>query len=266
MRLRTTYGIERICILQGVENVYDLKWAPNGTTYGDIFHRQEVEWCHYNFEQADTTKLLDVFGIWESEADRLLELELILPAYDHCLRMSHLFNVLDARGAFSVSERGRFLLRCRAVAERCAKGFLAQRESLGFPLLRHPSPVKYEQKPPAEYDPAAFKAKDDLLIEIGVEELPHKDMRAIEAQTPALVRKELDALALPHGHIKVWVSPRRIGILVGDVPSRQQDHEEVRGPKRQAAQNDKARVEHGRAEVRGRQRRDRRRYLFQGRR
>ncbi|NUM53360.1 MAG: glycine--tRNA ligase subunit beta [Candidatus Hydrogenedentes bacterium] len=236
-----TYGIERICMyLQGVENVYDLKWAPNGTTYGDIFHRQEVEWCHYNFEHADTAKLLQVFDIWESEAQRLLELELILPAYDHCLRMSHLFNVLDARGAFSVSERGRFLLRCRAVAERCAKGFLAQRESMGFPLLRHPSPVTYEQTEPAAYDPAVFKPKDDLLIEIGVEELPHKDIRAIEQQVPALIRKELAALALPHGHVKVWVSPRRIGILVGDVPSRQQDvTKEMRGPKRQAAQNDK---------------------------
>lgn len=236
-----TYGIERICMyLQGVDNVYDLKWAPNGTTYGDIFHKQEVEWCHYNFEQANTERLLHVFDTWESEGLRLLDLELILPAYDHCLRMSHLFNVLDARGAFSVSERGRFLLRCRAVAERCAKGFLAQREAMGFPLLRHPSPVKYEQKSPTEYDPAAFKPKDDLLIEIGVEELPHKDMRAIESQVPALVRKELQALALPHGHVKVWVSPRRIGILIGDVPSRQQDvTKEVRGPKRQAAQNDK---------------------------
>lgn len=236
-----TYGIERICMyLQGVENVYDLKWAPNGTTYGDIFHRQEVEWCHYNFEHADTVKLLQVFDVWESEAQRLLELELILPAYDHCLRTSHLFNVLDARGAFSVSERGRFLLRCRAIAERCAKGFLAQRESMGYPLLRHPCPVQFDSKQPVEYDPAQFKPKDDLLIEIGVEELPHKDIRAIESQVPGLVRKELDALALPHGHIKVWVSPRRIAILVGDVPSRQQDvTKEVRGPKRQAAQNDK---------------------------
>ncbi|MCC6154366.1 MAG: glycine--tRNA ligase subunit beta [Candidatus Hydrogenedentes bacterium] len=236
-----TYGIERICMyLQGVENVYDLKWAPNGTTYGDIFHRQEVEWCHYNFEQADTNRLLEVFGVWESEGTRLLDLELILPAYDHCLRMSHLFNVLDARGAFSVTERGRFLLRCRAVAERCAKGFLAQREAMGFPLLRHPSPAIYERKALADYDPATFKQKDDLLIEIGVEELPHKDIRAIETQMPALVRKELEALALPYGHVKVWVAPRRIGIYVTDLPARQQDvTKEMRGPKKQAAQNEK---------------------------
>jgi len=236
-----TYGIERICMyLQGVENVYDLKWSANGTTYGDIFHKQEVEWCHYNFEQADTTKLLNVFDVWESEGNRLLDLELILPAYDHCLRMSHLFNVLDARGAFSVSERGRFLLRCRSIAERSAKGFLAQRESLGFPLMRHPSPAKYETKAMPDYDPAAFHARDDLLIELGVEELPHRDIQAIQAQVPGLIQKELAALGLPHGHVKVWVSPRRIAIFVSGVPSRQQDvTKEVRGPKRQAAQNDK---------------------------
>ncbi|MDZ4857823.1 MAG: glycine--tRNA ligase subunit beta [Candidatus Hydrogenedentes bacterium] len=236
-----TYGIERICMyLQGVENVYDLQWSANGTTYGDIFHKQEVEWCHYNFQQADTEKLLTVFDIWEGEGNRLLEAELILPAYDHCLRMSHLFNVLDARGAFSVSERGRFLLRCRSIAERSAKGFLAQREAMNFPLLRHPSPVKYESKPAQEYDPAKFAARDDLLIEIGVEELPHKEIQSIQAQVPTLIQKELAALGLPHGHVKVWVAPRRIAIFVSGVPSRQQDvTKEVRGPKRQAAQNDK---------------------------
>ena len=82
-----TYGIERIAMyLQGVESVYDLKWAPSGITYGDIFHASEVEWCKYNFEAADTNKLLHVFDLWEAEATRLLELGLIMPAYDHCLR------------------------------------------------------------------------------------------------------------------------------------------------------------------------------------
>ncbi len=129
-----TYGIERIAMyLQGVENIFDLQWSPGGVTYRDIFHAQEVEYCKYNFDVADTSKLLQVFDIWEGEGQRLLELGLILPAYDHCLRLSHLFNLLDARGAFSVSERGRFLLRCRALAEQCAKGFLAQREEMGFP-------------------------------------------------------------------------------------------------------------------------------------
>ncbi|MCC6488539.1 MAG: glycine--tRNA ligase subunit alpha, partial [Candidatus Hydrogenedentes bacterium] len=168
-----TYGIERIAMyLQGVENVYDLQWAPNGVTYRDIFHAQEVEYCKYNFETADIARLLQVFDIWEGEGLRLLDLDLILPAYDHCLRMSHLFNVLDARGAFSVSERGRFLLRCRAVAERCAKGFLAQREAMGYPMLRHPSPVTYEVVPPESPETSSYQEIDTLLIEVGVEELP----------------------------------------------------------------------------------------------
>ncbi len=236
-----TYGIERIAMyLQGVENVFDLQWSPGGVTYRDIFHAQEVEYCKYNFEAADTEKLLQVFDIWEGEGLRLLELGLILPAYDHCLRMSHLFNLLDARGAFSVSERGRFLLRCRAVAEQCAKGFLAQREELGFPMLRHPSPVQYESTQQETPDASEYNERDTLLIEIGVEELPHRDIQTVEDQAPGLLTKALEARGLTHGAIQTWVTPRRIAFMLDDVPARQQDvTKEVRGPKRQAAQNDK---------------------------
>ena len=236
-----TYGIERIAMyLQSVENVFDLQWSPGGVTYRDIFHAQEVEYCKYNFEAADTAKLLQVFDIWEGEGLRLLELGLILPAYDHCLRLSHLFNLLDARGAFSVSERGRFLLRCRALAERCAKGFFAQREEMGFPMLRHPSPVTYEAIEQERPDASAYQNKDTLLVEIGVEELPHRDVQTAESQAPALIAKALEARGLPHGEIRVWVTPRRIAFMADDVPARQQDvTKEVRGPKRQAAQNDK---------------------------
>ncbi|MCL4694661.1 MAG: glycine--tRNA ligase subunit alpha, partial [Candidatus Hydrogenedentes bacterium] len=236
-----TYGIERIAMyLQGVENVFDLQWSPGGVTYRDIFHAQEVEYCKYNFEAADTEKLLQVFDIWEGEGLRLLELGLILPAYDHCLRMSHLFNLLDARGAFSVSERGRFLLRCRAVAEQCANGFLAQREELGFPMLRHPSPVQYESTQQETPDASEYNERDTLLIEIGVEELPHRDIQTVEEQAPGLLTKALEARGLTHGAIQTWVTPRRIAFMLDDVPARQQDvTKEVRGPKRQAAQNDK---------------------------
>jgi glycyl-tRNA synthetase len=236
-----TYGIERIAMyLQGVENVFDLQWSPGGVTYRDIFHAQEVEYCKYNFEAADTTKLLQVFDIWEGEGLRLLELGLILPSYDHCLRLSHLFNLLDARGAFSVSERGRFLLRCRALAEQCAKGFLAQREELGFPMLRHPSPVQYVATEQDRPDVSAYKDTDTLLIEIGVEELPHRDIQTVQSQAPELVAKALESRGLTHGAVQAWVTPRRIAVTIEGVPARQQDvTKEVRGPKRQAAQNDK---------------------------
>ena len=132
-----TYGIERIAMyLQGVESVYDLKWAPSGITYGDIFHAPEVEWCRYNFEAADTEKLLHIFDLWEAEGARLLELGLVMPAYDHCLRLSHLFNLLDARGAISVTERVTRILRVRALARKCAELWERQRFELGFPLIR----------------------------------------------------------------------------------------------------------------------------------
>jgi glycyl-tRNA synthetase len=236
-----TYGIERIAMyLQGVENVYDLQWSPGGVTYRDIFHAQEVEYCKYNFEAADTTKLLQVFDIWEAEGLRLHELGLILPAYDHCLRLSHLFNLLDARGAFSVSERGRFLLRCRVLAEQCAKGFFAQREAMSFPMLRHPSPVTYEAIEQERPDTSAYNDTDTLLIEIGVEELPHRDIQTVQSQASDCVAKALQARGLTHGAIRTYVSPRRIALVIDEVPARQQDvTKEVRGPKRQAAQNDK---------------------------
>ena len=235
-----TYGIERICMyLQGVESVYDLKWAPSGITYGDIFHASEVEFCKYNFEAADSAKLLQVFDLWEAEGNRLLELGLILPAYDHCLRLSHGFNLLDARGALSVAERGRFLLRCRSIAERCAKGFLAQRQEMGFPLSRLPRPIQDPPAPVQTLDRAAFAERATLLLEIGVEELPHGDVKSVLSQAPKIAAQLFDELGLAHGGIEVHVSPRRIAVLAKDVPAKQQDSEkEVRGPKKGAAKND----------------------------
>lgn len=235
-----TYGIERIAMyLQGVESVYDLKWAPSGITYGDIFHASEVEWCKYNFEEADTAKLLSIFDMWEAEAARLLELGLIMPAYDHCLRLSHLFNLLDARGALSVTERGRFLLRCRAVAERCARGFFNQREEKAFPLCRLPRPGAVEETKPLEVRPADFNERDTLLVEIGVEELPHSDVKIVREQAPALIEKLFNEERLEHGSVTVWVTPRRIVFQVEDCVSRQEDMvEEARGPSRKAAKDD----------------------------
>jgi glycyl-tRNA synthetase alpha chain len=131
-----TYGIERIAMyLQGVENVFDLKWAP-GITYGDVHFNGEVEFCRYNFEEADVEMLLRLFEMHEAEANRLVEKGLVFPAYDQCLKCSHTFNLLDARGALSVAERTRYILRVRKLARACALAYLKQREELGFPLLK----------------------------------------------------------------------------------------------------------------------------------
>ncbi len=131
-----TYGPERIAMyLQGIDNVYDLIWT-DGITYGDIHHRGEVEFSTYNFEQADIGMLFDLFEKYEKESHRLIGLGLVLPAYDYCLKCSHTFNLLDARGAISVAERSRLIGRVRQMARQCAEGYLKQREAMGFPLLK----------------------------------------------------------------------------------------------------------------------------------
>lgn len=121
--------------IQGKENVYDLEWV-NGVTYGDVFHRNEVEQSTYNFELADTDLLFELFDKYEKEAIRVIEAGFVLPAYDYVLKCSHTFNLLDARGAISVSERTAFIGRVRNMARLCAQGYLKQREELGYPLLK----------------------------------------------------------------------------------------------------------------------------------
>ena len=131
-----TYGIERIAMfLQGVENVYELKWNER-VTYGDVHHRSEVEWSIHNFEQADVPLQVRLFEQYERESLRLIEKGLVLPAYDYCLKCSHAFNILDARGAISVTERTHFIGRVRNLARRVAETHLKQREEMGFPLLK----------------------------------------------------------------------------------------------------------------------------------
>jgi glycyl-tRNA synthetase alpha chain len=134
-----TYGIERIAMyLQGVDNVYDLIWAP-GITYGDVYHQNEVEQSTYNFEVSDTETLLELFNRYEAEAMRCLDVQLTLPGYDYCLKCSHTFNLLDARGAISVTERVSYIGRVRELARRCAEGWLASRARLGYPLIKDPA-------------------------------------------------------------------------------------------------------------------------------
>jgi len=131
-----TYGIERIAMyIQGVDNVYDLEWV-DGIKYGDIHHQTEVEFSHYNFEEADTDMLFKLFDMYEQECIRLAEKELVFPAYDFVLKGSHAFNLLDARSAISVTERAGYIGRVRNLARICAEGYVKQREKLGYPLLK----------------------------------------------------------------------------------------------------------------------------------
>jgi glycyl-tRNA synthetase alpha chain len=135
-----TYGIERIAMfLQGVDNVYELKWNQD-VTYGDVHHKGEVEWSVHNFEAADVGLQLRLFEEYERESARLIENGLVLPAYDYCLKCSHTFNILDSRGAIGVTERAHFIGRVRALARRAAEAYLKQREEMGFPLLKTAAP------------------------------------------------------------------------------------------------------------------------------
>ena len=114
---------------------FDLKWVGD-VTYGDVFMQNEVEFSKFNFESSDADTLFTLFDLYESEAKRLIEAGLVLPGYDFVLKCSHTFNLLDARGAISVSERTRFIGRVRALARMAAQGYLAERERLGFPMLK----------------------------------------------------------------------------------------------------------------------------------
>ena len=129
-----TYGLERLAMyLQGKENVYDLVWTP-GISYGDVYHQNEVEQSKYNFEASDPAWLLRQFADYESQAKRLIEAGLPLPGYEMVLKCSHTFNLLDARGAISVTERAAYIGRVRALARAVAQAYYESRERLGFPM------------------------------------------------------------------------------------------------------------------------------------
>ncbi|WP_026689209.1 glycine--tRNA ligase subunit alpha [Alteribacter aurantiacus] len=131
-----TYGIERLAsYIQDKENVYDLEWVK-GTTYGDVFLQNEYEQSKYAFEVADANMWFNLFSTYEQEGIRTLEEGLVIPAYDYVLKCSHAFNMLDAQGAVSVTERTGYIGRIRNLARKCAKAYYDERERLGFPLLK----------------------------------------------------------------------------------------------------------------------------------
>jgi len=131
-----TYGLERIAMfLQKKDSLFDIEWT-RGICYGDVHMQTEKEFSKFNFELSDAEMYERHFGEYETQAKRLLEEGLVFPAYDMCLKASHTFNLLDARGAISVNERSRYIARVRALARRCAQTYLQSREEQGFPLLR----------------------------------------------------------------------------------------------------------------------------------
>lgn len=229
-----TYGLERVAMyLQNVDSMFDLKWNHE-LTYGDIYHRNEVEFSQYNFEEASTDMWFRNFTDYEKEANRLLEKKLPLPAFDFVLKASHAFNMLDARRYISVTERTGYIARIRALACAVAETYLVTREHQGFPLLKyaHPEP-ETSALPPL---PTTLTQQDSLhkmtfLLEIGSEELPATFVPIGMAQLEQKVKQLLANEGLKFDGIKVFGTPRRLSLEVeGLQAARPATSEERRGP------------------------------------
>ncbi len=187
-----TYGLERLFMYAtGAKNGMEIPYNDK-FTYGDVFKQNEFEFSHFNFKQADTTELLRLFGACETEVARLVESNLVLPAYDFVLTASHAFNMLDARGALSAGERQRYIGRVRECARTCAELYRSEREKLGF-TMRDRLPTdgrlgidgvqKVNVMTSSAIDLAAYPDTADLVLEFGVEEMPPAFQKTIEAES-----------------------------------------------------------------------------------
>ena len=203
-----TYGLERIgTFIAQVDSIYDLKWSDT-VTYRDIRHREEVEFSKYNFEAANVDMLFKLFSLYEEESKRLLDMDLVLPAYDYCLKCSHTFNLLDSRGAISVTERVGIIARVRQLACEVARRYLESREKQGFPLLesRNSGAVR---SPPRFWT----MEKSELVVELGVEEIPASMLEDAAHQFADILVESLKAQRLVRGeqHRVVYAAPHHCG-------------------------------------------------------
>ncbi len=226
-----TYGIERIVLaLQGVESAWDISWLP-GVSYGDVMFNEEVEHCRYYFDVADVDALRSTYDTYEREYTRALEGDALIAAYDYVLKCSHLFNVLDTRGAIGVTERATYFRRMREMTRAIAKQYLAQREALGYPLLKMAKTWAGAALQAPVAMPPAPTAAADLLLEIGVEEMPADDVDAALAQAKTAAPALFDELRLTHAGLDGYATPRRIVLIARAVSPRQADEEFVaKGP------------------------------------
>ncbi|MDE2749330.1 MAG: glycine--tRNA ligase subunit beta [Chloroflexota bacterium] len=226
-----TYGIERIVLaLQEKESAWDIDWL-DGLRYGDVMFNDEVAHCRYYFDVADVEALKTVYDTYEREYARALEDDALIAAYDYVLKCSHLFNVLDTRGAIGVTERANYFRRMREMTRAIAKIYVEEREALGHPLMKmsdrwRGAPLQEAGKMPVPPSEAA-----DVLLEIGVEEMPADDVAAALKQAQAAAPKLLDELRLAYDRIEVYATPRRIVVIARGVALRQSDEEFVaKGP------------------------------------
>ncbi|WP_068468049.1 glycine--tRNA ligase [Candidatus Protochlamydia phocaeensis] len=214
-----TYGIERLAMyLQKVNSIFDLQWNED-LTYGDIYHRNEIEWSHYNFEKASTAMWLRHFEDYEGEAKKLITEHFPIPAYDFVMKASHAFNLLDARGVISVTERTGYIARIRDLARQVAEEYIKSREAQGFPLLKQAKKSPAEEPAPSSSLPESLlnihsDDADDFLLEIGSEELPASFVsigsQNLEKAITALLEKE----GIAFERLSLYATPRRLAVYI----------------------------------------------------
>jgi glycyl-tRNA synthetase len=226
-----TYGMERIVkALQEKDATWDIQWMDE-ITYRDLFFRAEVEHCTYYFDVADVNPLKAVYDTYDNESKRALEAGLVIPAYDYLLKCSHLFNVLDTRGAIGVTERAGYFRRMAGAARNISKAYLEQREKAGFPMQNLGKTWPYAVVPDTRDNTPAPTLPADVLIEIGTEELPAADLDSALGQLKAAAPKLFSDLRLTHDGLTVYGTPRRLVIHAKTVIARQPDEDRViKGP------------------------------------
>jgi len=226
-----TYGVERIVmVLQGVRGFPDIQWRDK-LTYGDVLLKGEIENCTYNFEVADVERLRQMYDLNEAECLNALDRGLALPAHDYVLKCSHIFNVLDARGAIGVTERANYFVRMRDLFRRVAALYVQQREEMGYPLMHKIHVPAPDLRPLPEPRQPAGEGPFDLLLEIGCEELPVADLDSGVAQLRAALTDAVAGVRLGYEELAVWGTPRRLVASVRGLEARQRDEERViKGP------------------------------------
>ncbi len=208
-----TYGIERIAMyLQEKNSIFDIMWNES-LTYGDIVYEAEKEWSHYNFEEANTKMWFNHFEDFYNEAKCLINKKLPIPAYDFVIKSSHAFNILDARGLISVTERTRYITSIRNLAKMVAEAYIEKRKHLNYPLLSY-SEEKQISPPISSKKFTIKKDKADLLIEIGVEELPDSFISIGSNSFQDLLINLFKENDLSYKSLKMLSTPRRLTCLV----------------------------------------------------
>jgi glycyl-tRNA synthetase len=227
-----TYGLDRIALaLQGTDSVWDMDFGA-GVGYGDVLLQAEIEHCQYYFNVADVDALRSIYDTYEQEAQRCLQAGLVVPAHDYNLKCSHLFNVLDTRGAIGVTERAEYFQRMRRIARQVSEAYIEQRARLEYPFFDVPGwQTSQVEEAVVKSAPTAYETAQTFVLEIGCEELPAADLTSAIRQLRITVPEFLDNLRLGYESITVDGTPRRLAVIVSALQPRQSDLETVaKGP------------------------------------